>query len=48
MNGLKDGVASITIENFSKPKQKNLDVLTEYEKSNTKNAANFVVIGETG
>jgi elongation factor 1 alpha-like protein len=28
-------------------KSKNLDVLAEYKKSEAKNAANFVVIGES-
>ncbi|KAI9759356.1 MAG: Hsp70 suppressor, GTPase facilitates ribosomal subunit dissociation [Chaenotheca gracillima] len=39
------GVASISIEESSRVKSKNLDVLSEYQKSKSKNSANFVVIG---
>ncbi|KAI9718720.1 MAG: hypothetical protein M1812_003894 [Candelaria pacifica] len=50
-NGTKEvsqtanGVANSSVEESSRAKSKNLDVLAEYEKSKGKNAANFVVIG---
>ncbi|KAI9847463.1 MAG: Hsp70 suppressor, GTPase facilitates ribosomal subunit dissociation [Sclerophora amabilis] len=40
-----NGVGSISIEESSRVKSKNLDVLSEYEKSKQRNSANFVVIG---
>lgn len=42
------GVAAIQLEEPSqtKTKSKNIDVLEEFKKSNAKNAANFVVIGQ--
>ena len=33
------------VDDTPRARSKNLDVLTEYEKSKAKNAANFVVIG---
>ncbi|KAL9034795.1 MAG: hypothetical protein Q9214_006884, partial [Letrouitia sp. 1 TL-2023] len=45
VNGLMKEVHSIDLKEEPKPKSKNLDVLAEFEKSKTKNAANFVVIG---
>lgn len=39
------GVEAIKIDNTPKVTSKNLDVLAEFGKSNSKNAANFVVIG---
>jgi hypothetical protein len=33
------------LDETPKARSKNLDVLAEYEKKNSKNAANFVVIG---
>jgi elongation factor 1 alpha-like protein len=38
---------ALTVEEPVKVKSKNLNVLAEYEKSNQKKAANFVVIGKT-
>jgi elongation factor 1 alpha-like protein len=34
------------IDDTPRAKSKNLDVIAEYDKSEKKNAANFVVIGE--
>ncbi len=42
---IANGVSNLSVEDSPKPKSKGLDVLTEYEKSKVKNAANFVVIG---
>ena len=44
VTGITQGVGEVIIEE-TKIKGKNLDVLAEYEKSNPKKAANFVVIG---
>ncbi|KAI4097916.1 MAG: hypothetical protein LQ344_000188 [Seirophora lacunosa] len=44
-NGLAQGIAEVAIEESSKPKSKNLDVLVEFQKSRRKHAVNFVVIG---
>lgn len=35
----------MTVEDAPKVKSKNLDVLKEFEKSNMKKAASFVVVG---
>ncbi|KAL8995477.1 MAG: hypothetical protein Q9188_006796 [Gyalolechia gomerana] len=42
---LSHGVTDLTIDEGPKPRSKNLDVLAELQKSETKHAANFVVIG---
>jgi elongation factor 1 alpha-like protein len=42
---LVTGVNSLTVEEPAGIKSRNLDVLAEYQKSQRKNAANFVVIG---
>jgi hypothetical protein len=44
--GLTSGVKALSVEEPLNVKSKNLDVLSEYSKSQQKNAANFVVIGE--
>jgi len=44
VNGVAQAVESVSIED-TKVRGKNLDVLAEFEKSNPKKAANFVVIG---
>lgn len=41
-----NGVANLTIQEGDKIKSKNIDVLSEYNKTQQKNAANFVVIGK--
>lgn len=46
MNNLADRVNAVSIDDVPKAKSKNLDVAAEYNKSNRKNAANFVVIGQ--
>ncbi|OJD30344.1 elongation factor tu gtp binding domain-containing protein [Diplodia corticola] len=43
--GLAEGVEGIKIDEAPRVKSKNLNVLEEYEKSNMKKSANFVVIG---
>ncbi|KAL0261418.1 hypothetical protein SLS55_002848 [Diplodia seriata] len=43
--GLAEGVEGIKIDEAPRVKSKNLNVLEEYEKSNLKRSANFVVIG---
>jgi elongation factor 1 alpha-like protein len=43
---LTGGVKALSVEEPANVKSKNLDVLTEYNKSKHKNAANFVVIGK--
>lgn len=43
--GIANGVGSIKLEDVPKPKSKGLDVVSEFKKSQAKNAANFVVIG---
>jgi elongation factor 1 alpha-like protein len=40
-----DGVKDLKIDDAPLPKSKNLDVLSEYEKSNSKKSASFVVVG---
>ncbi len=44
INDVAQGIKGVTVEE-QKVKRKNLDVLAEFEKSKSKNAANFVVIG---
>ncbi|GME48209.1 elongation factor tu gtp binding domain-containing protein [Neofusicoccum parvum] len=44
-SGVTEGVEGIKIDEAPRVKSKNLNVLAEYEKSNLKNSANFVVIG---
>lgn len=39
------GVAALKIDETPKVKSKNIDVVAEYEKTPSKNAANFVVVG---
>lgn len=39
------GVENVKLEDTPKAKSKNLNVIAEFEKSDTKNAASFVVIG---
>jgi elongation factor 1 alpha-like protein len=38
-------VEALKMDDTPRAKSKNLDVLAEFEKAETKNAANFVVIG---
>ncbi|RDW85578.1 hypothetical protein BP5796_03903 [Coleophoma crateriformis] len=42
---IASGVEAMKLDDTPRAKSKNLDVLAEYEKAKTKNAANFVVIG---
>lgn len=42
---IADGVEAMRLDNTPKSRSKNLDVLAEFEKTKSKNAANFVVIG---
>ncbi|KAL8969217.1 MAG: hypothetical protein Q9183_002103 [Haloplaca sp. 2 TL-2023] len=42
---LSDSIGEMKIDDGPTARSKNLDVLAEFEKSKTKNAANFVVIG---
>ncbi|TVY15557.1 HBS1-like protein [Lachnellula arida] len=42
---IAQGVEAMKVDDTPRAKSKNLDVLAEYEKAKTKNAANFVVIG---
>ncbi|EKG11506.1 HR1 repeat rho-binding protein [Macrophomina phaseolina MS6] len=44
-SGVTEGVEGIKIDEAPRVKSKNLNILAEYEKSNMKNSANFVVIG---
>ena len=44
---LSDGISRLAIQEIPRIKSKNLDVITEYKKVKRRNAANFVVIGET-
>jgi len=44
ISDVAQGIKGVTVEE-QKVKRKNLDVLAEFEKSKSKNAANFVVIG---
>ena len=44
---ISNGVADISIKDTAKVKSKNLDVVAEYKKVKRKNAANFVVIGQS-
>jgi hypothetical protein len=43
--GLAENVKGLSVQESVKVRSKNLDVLAEYEKSQRKKAANFVVIG---
>lgn len=43
---LADNMEKLTVEEAPKVKSKNLDVVKEFEKSNMKRMANFVVIGK--
>lgn len=40
------GIENVTIDDSPKTKNKNLDVATEFQQSNAKNAVSFVVIGK--
>ncbi|KAJ5051648.1 uncharacterized protein L3040_001423 [Drepanopeziza brunnea f. sp. 'multigermtubi'] len=42
---IASGVEAVRLDDTPKAKSRNLDVLSEFEKAKTKNAANFVVIG---
>jgi elongation factor 1 alpha-like protein len=42
-----DAVKDLKIDDTPLPKSKNLDVLSEYEKSKNKKSASFVVVGKT-
>ncbi|KAL9015493.1 MAG: hypothetical protein Q9185_007113 [Variospora sp. 1 TL-2023] len=42
---LAEGIAEVAFDEGPRMKSKNLDVLAEFQKSRTKHAANFVVIG---
>ncbi|KAL8648554.1 MAG: hypothetical protein Q9210_004921 [Variospora velana] len=44
-NDLAEGIAEVAFDEGPRLKSKNLDVLAEFQKSRTKHAANFVVIG---
>ena len=44
-NGINQGVAALKIDEAPRIKSKNLDVPTEFEKSNDRASTNFVVIG---
>ena len=44
---INKGIKNLSVEEPFKIKSKNLDVVAEYAKRKRKNAANFVVIGET-
>ena len=44
-NGVVQGVAAMKIDDAPKVKSKNLDVPAEFEKTNQRSSANFVVIG---
>lgn len=45
VDGITSGISKATIDHAPTARSKNLDVLMEYDKSKTKEAANFVVIG---
>ena len=45
IHGLTNGINKVALDDTPKARSKNLDVLKEYEKSDKKKAANFVVIG---
>ena len=42
---ITQGVGKVTLDDIPKTKGKNLNVAAEFERSKTKNAASFVVIG---
>ncbi|KAN0120239.1 P-loop containing nucleoside triphosphate hydrolase protein [Hyaloscypha variabilis] len=42
---IANGVEAVKLDDTPRARSKNLDVLAEFEKAETKNAANFVVIG---
>lgn len=42
-----DGIKDLNIDDTPLPKSKNLDVLSEFEKSKQKKNASFVVVGES-
>lgn len=44
-NQIASGVEAMKLDDTPRAKSKNLDVLKEFEKAKSKNAANFVVIG---
>lgn len=44
---ISNGVADMSLKDTARAKSKNLDVVVEYKKIKRKNAANFVVIGES-
>ena len=41
-----DGIKDLKIDDTPLPKSKNLDVLSEFEKSKSKKSASFVVVGK--
>ena len=41
-----DGIKDLKIDDTPLPKSKNLDVLSEFEKSKSKKSARFVVVGK--
>ena len=45
INDVTQGVSTVALEDILKAKSKNLDVVAEFEKSDAKNSASFVVIG---
>ena len=45
INGITEAITKTTINDSSRTKSKNLDVVKEFANSKKKNAANFVVIG---
>lgn len=45
LNDVSKGIENVAINDIPKPKSKNLDVIAEFEKTEQKPAANFVVIG---
>ncbi len=48
VKGISNGLGKVAIDDSAlRAKSKNLDVLAEYEKTQRKNAANFIVIGKS-
>ena len=47
MNDISKGIEKVVVNDVSKPKSKNLDVIAEFEKTKQKPTANFVVIGRS-
>lgn len=45
--GLANGVSKLKVSDVPPPKSKGLDVVKEYEKSNSKKSISFVVVGKS-